>query len=886
MKTPRLASLLLLSTVLAVPSLASAQDEAADDQAAATQDDGYADDTSSEEEGPEISIPGGEIIVTGRRDRNVERAAPQVVSVLSTEQIARTGEGNIAGALARVTGLSVVGNGFVYVRGLGDRYSLALLNGSPLPSPEPLKRVVPLDLFPSSVIASSLVQKSYSANYPGEFGGGVINLTTKSAPSEGFITIGASMSADTEATGQLGYTYYGSSSDWTGYDNGNRDIPPALAAFFASGERISAGTVDTTAIAKELVTSRNAALQRWDGLPPNFNANISAGKSFDVGEDTLGVIAAAGYSNKWTSYGKTSQRSGADNLASLDSDFYRVVTDNRLVANALLGLAYGFGDNEIRLTNLYIHDTIKDSRLSLGSKESRTQTFMEQDTAWYERQLMTTQAVGEFKITPNLSFDVRGAYANSKRKAPGELSFEYVRSNNPLDPLGDLWVNNLNNGQSGDARISYSDLNEDLWFGSTDLTYSITPDIRATLGYAYTDTSRTSSRRDFQFTAPSDTPAGIGLLRPDYLLQPTTIEYFNIAFIETNEGSPAFLATMQNHAAYLKFDVQLSDALSFDAGVRYETAKQTVSPIEVFNTPGSSTASTDLDNDYWLPTATVTWNVASDMQFRVNASKTIARPQFRELLYQFYFDPDTGREYRGNPLLTDSELLNAEARWEWYFDRDQRISLAGFFKKIDKPVETFIGSDYSTSFANAPQADLFGAEFEIQKYFDLESWGGLFESRRLVAIGNYTYTDSKLKVKAGDTVQVYGAFASNALSYFNDGAPLTGQSRHIANLQLGLEDVDKLSQQTILIKYASKRVTSRGVANTEQPDVYEYPGITVDFVARQGINMFGLDTEWKFEARNIFGRKHEEYQSNADYRVDYNTYDVGTVLSLGVSVSL
>ncbi len=167
----------------------------------------------------DVSIP-GEIVVTGNRDRNIAKSSDQVISVLSTAEIARTGEGNIAGALGRVTGLSVVGSGYVYVRGLGDRYSLALLNGSPLPSPEPLKRVVPLDLFPSSVIASSLVQKSYSVNYPGEFGGGVINLTTKAVPNEPFIQISAGISAETETTGQLGYTYYGSGSDWTGFDKG------------------------------------------------------------------------------------------------------------------------------------------------------------------------------------------------------------------------------------------------------------------------------------------------------------------------------------------------------------------------------------------------------------------------------------------------------------------------------------------------------------------------------------------------------------------------------------------------------------------------------------------------------------------------------------------
>src|SRR5690606_5197957 len=141
----------------------------------------------------DISIPGGEIIVTGRRNQDITRSSSQVVNVLSAEQIARTGEGYIAGALSCVSGMSVVGKGLVYVRGLGVRYSLALLNGLPLPSPEPLSRVVPLDIFPTNVVASSLVQKTYSANFPGEFGGGVINLTTRAVPDEGFLKLSASV---------------------------------------------------------------------------------------------------------------------------------------------------------------------------------------------------------------------------------------------------------------------------------------------------------------------------------------------------------------------------------------------------------------------------------------------------------------------------------------------------------------------------------------------------------------------------------------------------------------------------------------------------------------------------------------------------------------------
>ncbi|HEX2812732.1 MAG TPA: TonB-dependent receptor [Sphingopyxis sp.] len=885
MNRSRFASLMLVTTALASPALAHAQDAptaapAPTDTAADT-----AEDQAAGEQAPEVSVPGGDIVVTGRRSANVARASTAVVSILSAEEIARTGEGNIAGALGRVTGLSVVGNGFVYVRGLGDRYSLALLNGSPLPSPEPLKRVVPLDIFPSGVIASSLVQKSYSVNFPGEFGGGVINLTTKATPDEGFIALGGGVGFDSETTNQLGYTYYGSKTDWTGFDNGQRDIPPALADFFKSGERISSGNVDTTAISQQIVNGRNSILQREDHVQPNFTANLTAGKSFDVGSAVLGIIAAAGYSNKTTTRETVNQSSLQSDLSALESDFNRVTTDNRIVVNGLLGLGLEFGDNKLRWTNLYIRDTIKHSRLGIGKRHGNEVTdFMQQDTAWYERQLIDTQLVAELKPMSDLSIDLRGGYANSQREAPAELSYEYVRTNVDADPYGAYFVNRLNGGNGGNATVSYSDLNEDLWSGGVDVSYRFIPALRATVGYAYSDTNRTSSRRDFQFRAPSDFPSGVGMLRPDLLLGNAVIDYFNIELIETNEGNPAFRATLRNHGAYGKVDLQLGN-LQIDAGVRYETAKQVVTPIQVFTVPGASTASTNLDRDYWLPAATLTWQFRPDMQIRLNASKTIARPQFRELLYQFYFDPDSNRQYFGNPLLVDSQLTNAEARYEWYFDRDQRLSVAGFYKRIKNPIETFVsGADFTTSFANAPEADLYGAEVEVQKYFDLSDWGGFWSSRRIVLVGNYTYTSSKIHVGLDDKVHVYGASSTQATDYFTDGDRLTGQSKHLANVQFGLEDQGSLSQQTLLITYASKRSISRGLSNTDQPDVFEAPGLRIDFVARQGFKLFKQDVELKFEARNLTGRGHVEYQQVGDNRVNVNGYDLGRVFALGASI--
>jgi outer membrane receptor protein involved in Fe transport len=886
MTKPRLVSLLLLSSSMLAPSLAWAQESAPTADMGA--EDPALEARTSDEEAPEISMPGGEIVVTGQRSLNVQRSAPQVISVLSSAEIARTGEGDIAGALSRVTGLSVVGNGYVYVRGLGDRYSLALLNGSPLPSPEPLKRVVPLDLFPTSLIASSVVQKSYSVNFPGEFGGGVINLTTKAIPTESFLTIGGGVEWDTETTNEFGYTYYGSRTDWTGYDNGNRNKSTELRDYLGSGTLLDGSSDQAKAIGSTLINSRNAVVQSWDSLPVNFSASLSAGTYFDIGETRLGVIGAAGYSNEWKTRDIIQQRVAGLEADQFARDFRNVVTDNQVVANGLLGLALEWGENQVRWTNIYIHDTVKRAGIRTGHQDNNEVIdYLYQETGWYERQLIDTQVVGEFELGADTGLDVRASYANSKRKSPYEINLQYVRTN-AGGQFGDSFVNRLDGGNQGDATVAFSNLEEDVWSAGADLSHTFSPGWTGTVGYAYQLNDRRSSRRAFQLRATGDNflISSFGMLRPDLLFQPGMFYLndvaginYNILTNETDFGGAVFDASLNNHAWYGKLNGQLTDLLSFDLGVRWEYARQMAEVVPVTGTT-TSIPNTDLKNEYWLPALTLTYEVEPGMQVRVNASKTIARPQFRELLYQTYFDPDSNRSYRGNPLLRDSELYNLEGRFEWYFDRDQRLSIGAFFKRLDNPIESYLTdvNAFVTSYANAPEADLYGAEIELQKYFDV------FADRRLLLAANYTFTKSSIKVGANDTTDVFGAPNSPASAYFRDGAPLTGQSEHIANVQIGLEQQGGLSQQTFLFNYASKRAISRGLANSGQPDIFEYPGLTIDFVARQGFLLGGKEIELKAEARNITGRRNEEYQPLQSGRIDVNTFDVGRTFSLSASV--
>ncbi|MFM6852472.1 MAG: TonB-dependent receptor domain-containing protein, partial [Sphingopyxis sp.] len=241
--------------------------------------------------------------------------------------------------------------------------------------------------------------------------------------------------------------------------------------------------------------------------------------------------------------------------------------------------------------------------------------------------------------------------------------------------------------------------------------------------------------------------------------------------------------------------------------------------------------------------------------------------------------------YRGNPSLMDSQLTNAEIRYEYYFAREQRVTLAGFYKYIDNPIEAYTSqsdSAINTSYANAPAATLYGVEVEVQKYIPTAAWDGPFwANRRFVIVANYTYTQSRIRVGAGDSTTINGTRLA-ASDFFFNGAPLTGQSDHLVNMQLGLEDTESGSQQTLLITYASPRVNSRGPSG--QPDIQERPGFQLDFVARQDLSIMGHDGELKLEARNLTGRDYQEVQQYGANRITLNQYAVGTTITLGATL--
>lgn len=894
MTTSTLARLLLASSAMgalfaALP--ARAQDAPAQEPPAQQQPADEDVDVSAPGAG---GLDGEEIVVIGRNIPNVIRATPSVVSLLSAADLARTGEGDIAGALKRVTGLSVVGGKYVYVRGLGDRYSLALLNGLPIPSPEPLKRVVPLDIFPTDILASTLVQKSFSANFPGEFGGGVINLTTRAVPDEPFFNVSASVSGDTVTTGQLGYTYRGSRSDWTSFDGGTRSQPAELRAALNSGKPLSLANFTLDQL-KTITASLNNAetnlIQSNDTIPVNMSLGFTAGTAVDIGEDRLGVIAAFNWANNWqtkggeqqTAFGVSVDASGNEFLDPQE-DYRFLSTENRILLNGMLGLGYEFGEHQLRFTNVYIRDVLKEARIQQGLdlvNVNQDQPVNRSFTNWFERQLFSTSLVGEFKFD-DLKVDVRGTYAKSQRNSPYERVNSYI-----FEPRFNDYVNTLRTQTS--ARIAFSDLEDEIWAGAADVGYKLPTERPVTLsaGYAYSDNTRNSTRRDFRYNSLDALPDEVSQQRPDFLLSPFNVSVYDIFLEEVSAaaGVAAYEAGLTIHAGYGQVEAELFDGFRLTAGVRFESADQFVNPVDLFGTGSATLLSTSLSNDYWLPGATLTWNFAEDMQARFAASKTIARPQFRELAPQTFLDPDTDRPGFGNPFLVDSELINIEGRWEWFLGTNERLILGGFWKQIDRPIETVSfqqGGTLFTTYANAPKAQLYGLEAEVQKSFTIAD-SGFFADRSLLVIANYTYTQSELQVKDGDSTRPVegGGQDRPASDYFRDGAPLTGQSDHILNLQLGFQRDGKVSEQTLLLTYASDRVTQRGPGVT--PDLVERPGVLLDFVWREEVMMGSLPMEVKFQVRNILGTEYRESQTLGDSTILNNRYDVGTSFSFGLT---
>jgi outer membrane receptor protein involved in Fe transport len=832
----------------------------------------------------EPAEPIDEIVVVGKNIPNPQRNTSEVVSVLSAEDLARSGDDTAALALTRLSGLSLVSGKFVYVRGLGDRYSSALLNGSPLPSPEPLRRQVPLDLFPSSILGGATVQKTFSPNYPGEFGGGIIDLRTIDLPDEGFLTVKIGSGFNTASTAKNGLVYEGADADWTGLGGSLRNIPGPLQAAMDEGRFISEANftpAELEAIGESLVNSPFTVVQR-ELQDADLEGEVTAGDTFDLGGMELGLVGVLGYDSQQRTEDAIRQ---AANAGLIEDDFVTVTTNWDIVFNAFASAGLRLSeDHLVRLTGLLVRSSQKKAQLSDGTDANASGTLGIHDeaTAWYERQLASIQVSGDHFFGP-LNIRWRAAGSESRRDAPYERSISYDKT--PLFPI-------IYSGRTLGNRTRFSYLNDQVFSAGLDADYTIAlsqlRDLVLSAGLVYSKTDRDYTQRQFSFvettTDPALIPNSVRVNRPDFLFQPDTIRPDGFQLQEFTGRDDSYDGYLENKAAYFAVDAEIIPRVHIAAGVRYEDADEEVRTLNTFGLAPFA-APVDLENDYFLPATTATWNFANNMLLRAGFSKTIARPQFRELAFTPYIDPETDRIYQGNPFLTDSRFTNYDARYECYLGRSQFVTLAGFYKKIDDPVEEVILATQGgtvTRFINAPEARLYGGEFEYRTRFDMPfDVPVLLEPEWLFSV-NYTFTASEVSGSDEmivDPSQLPARVLAPASVFALDGTTLQGTPKHIVNAQFGWEA--ERSQTVLLLGWVSERITRRGLGAL--PSTRETPGIQLDLNHKQDIEIYGAPFVLGLSARNLLGADHEEFQLSTAGRTEANTYARGRSVSASLT---
>jgi outer membrane receptor protein involved in Fe transport len=815
------------------------------------------------------------VVVRGRFIPEPQRVTSEVANFLSAADLARTGDDNAAAALTRLTGLSVVSGRFVYVRGLGDRYSSALLNGSPLPSPEPLRRQVPLDLFPSNILSGATVQKTFSPNYPGEFGGGIIDLRTLKAPRTPFVTVKLSTGGNTESTGEDGLTYYGHRMDWLGIDTDLRRLPTRVRQALVVGKRINDTNFTQTQleeIGESFVNSPLTVVQR-NRLSPDFELEGTGGNIIEFGNYKLGLVSAFGYKSSIRQ--KLSVRQDVVS-STIESEAINESATWDIVINGFTSANLQWGANNVTATGLLVRSTSKKAQVEIGTDTNLPtgQSFRTEGTAWYERELASAQLSGEHTFG-KLDFKWRGAVGQSTRKAPYERDISLAVVNG---------IASFNSASLGNS-IRFSELKDNILSGGADVTYAMTwsgdKELNLSAGVAYSKTERQYELLSFAFTGPRGATSNAVLRsRVDYLFSPDNIDPARFVITEQTGKDDSYNGDLENFAAYLGSEIELTSFIRASLGLRYEQADQNVSTTNRFG--DKPTAPVALANDYVLPAATITWNFADDLQMRFGYSQTIARPQFRELAFTPYIDPETNRIYQGNPFLKDSEFTNYDARLEYYIGRNQFITAGAFYKQIDNPIEEVIVrlERSFTRFINAPQAELYGAELEYRTTYDLPFETGYFANTKLIFAANYTYTKTEVIAGADAVVVSPIDFQVVKASQFGlDGTQLQGTPENIANLQIGYEKDNE--QLTLLVGWVDERIARRGLGTV--PTVRELPGTNIDLVYKRDFKVGDTELTFGISGRNLLDEDNQEYQISNLGRTEYNTYKRGRSFSISLT---
>lgn len=781
-----------------------------------------------------------EVVVKAEAKRNsyanlmlLQQRSISIATGISSEQIKLSPDRNTSDVLKRVSGASVQDNKYVIIRGLADRYNTALMNGLSLPSTEPDKRAFSFNIFPSNLLDNLIIYKSATPDLPGEFAGGVIQLNTKETPQEPFATISISTGFNSQSTFKPYQTYQGGKTDWLGQDDGTRELPSEL-------KNIVRDTFNSSKANQQKYSQLFA--NDWgiideSSLRPSVGLQVSAGRSFNK----LGVVGALTYNN--------SPRIEEGERGDFTNDgrafqYFDTNLKTNVGLGGLLNLAYKLSPtSRIQLNNALTISTddltsVRNGQDFEQGRFARAYSYWYTSTKLQSHQLLGDHVFGERQVKLNWGL----GYNKITRDVPSYRRLWYFLNTDA--PEGAPYQASIQPGNPSPnfAGNFYSNQNENFYVGKFDLTIPYLLGSRkgsVKFGALYEDKSREFDARVYGFVSSFQTDPTLYELGPDQLFDSKNIGEQGFLVKDGTDRSDSYDGGTSLTAGYAMMEQLLTQKLRAIAGVRVEKYAQnmnsylvrTTTPVEV------DTAFTDV-----LPSVHLIYSLTEKSNLRATVSKTVSRPNLREIAPFSFYDFFIERGLVGNPDLVRTNILNADLRFETYPGQARYFAASVFYKKFENPIEQvqMVGTNILT-WENVPSAVDYGVELEGR--WNLGSASPFLSD--FTVFGNLSYIYSDVDISELGEGQLE--------------RPLYGQSPYLVNLGLNYHNKDHGISSTLLFNRIGRRIWLVGI--DQDPHVWEAPRSVLDFQISKNIGRYG---ELKLTVGDLLNQKLNFYQDMDD----------------------
>ena len=789
---------------------------------------------------------------------------------ISAETIKRTPDKTTSDVLKRISGASIQDNRFVIVRGLNDRYNAAFLNGAPLPSSEPDRKAFSFDVFPSNMLDNLVITKTASPDMPGDFAGGIIQINTKAVPDKNFQSLTIGSGANTITTFNTQKTYRKSSTDWLGYDDGLRSLPSVMP----SADVFATLSYQERAQLAKIFPSDWAIQEKK--FRPNTNFQYTIGHHFDINEKVIGFLFSVSNSltNNYNETTRTDYDSPGVLLPSYTVSKYLDKNYSEQVLTSALGnLSLKFnGNHSISFKNLFSLNSTDLVVERSGKREFNDTQITDSNVRWFTgNKVYSGQVNGDHYFTsPKIKVNWTGFYSKVDRSIPNLRRNIYTildpNSSNPNDLIPVANVPENNGGPEYGGGMFFSENKEDIYGGKFDFSkkFDLGEDFNneIKIGAFYQLRSRDFFARQLQYSIltlggnfnysllnlPDSSiflPQNMGVISPG-------VNGFTL--YEITKVTDAYQGGSKLGSAYIMFDNRIKK-FRLVWGLRMEDFTQTIdSRLTPFETLNLNTNKVD-----FLPSVNLIYSINKNQNLRFSYSKTINRPEYRELAPFGFYDFTTQYFTQGNDKIKRSSVQNFDVRFESYPAKGQMFTVSCFLKKFIDPIEVIQQLNNKTvTYENASSAINSGIELEFRVLLS-----SLFNAENAPFLEDITWFSNISVIKS--VVDV----SSNSAVLLEKERPMQGQSPYLFNS--GIQYANKESGLVLSanVNKAGNRIAIG--AGEQEPALWEKGRTFLDMQIAK--SFYNNKLELKLNIQNILAEDLIFYQNNYRNSVKYGTLE-------------